>query len=97
MGTGKTLVSTVNPETMRPENHTPLRPLQRTASLVRRSLVRTPSLNPSGALRCLLGDFLAALHSESWRAEELGRLLKMSFCQDCMTSYYGRYDPENPP
>jgi hypothetical protein len=28
--------------------------------------------------------------------EELGRLLKMSFCQDCMTSYYGRYDPENP-
>jgi len=28
--------------------------------------------------------------------EDLGRLLKMSFCRACMTSYYGRYDPENP-
>src|SRR5262249_8205259 len=28
--------------------------------------------------------------------QDLGRLLKMSFCQNCMTSYYGRYDPENP-
>ena len=28
--------------------------------------------------------------------EELGELLKMSFCQDCMVSYYGRYDAENP-
>ena len=28
--------------------------------------------------------------------KDLGRLLKMSFCQDCMNSYYGRYHPENP-
>ena len=28
--------------------------------------------------------------------EDLGELLKMSFCPDCMISYYGRYDPENP-
>jgi hypothetical protein len=28
--------------------------------------------------------------------QELGELFKMSFCQACMTSYYGRYDPENP-
>jgi len=28
--------------------------------------------------------------------EELGELLKMAFCRGCMTSYYGRYDPENP-
>jgi hypothetical protein len=28
--------------------------------------------------------------------EDLGELLKMSFCQDCRVSYYGRYDPENP-
>jgi hypothetical protein len=28
--------------------------------------------------------------------ENLRELLGRSFCQDCMTSYYGRYDPENP-
>jgi hypothetical protein len=28
--------------------------------------------------------------------EDLGRLLKMSFCQDCMNSYYGRYHPDGP-
>jgi hypothetical protein len=28
--------------------------------------------------------------------EDLGRLLKMSFCQDCLNSYYGSYHPENP-
>ena len=28
--------------------------------------------------------------------QDLGELLGMSFCADCMTSYYGRYDPENP-
>jgi hypothetical protein len=28
--------------------------------------------------------------------QDLGELLRMSFCADCMTSYYGRYDPDNP-
>jgi hypothetical protein len=28
--------------------------------------------------------------------QDLGELFKMSFCRACMTSYYGRYDPENP-
>jgi hypothetical protein len=30
------------------------------------------------------------------QSQDIGNLLRMSFCAECMTSYYGPYDPDNP-